>query len=177
MKFEDSQTAQNVKKAFMRESAAFMEYFFYAEQAKTDGFEQIKRIFNETADNEMAHAKVWFKLYHAIFSTKDNLLNSADLEKYEYSQMYNEFSKIAEKEGFPDIAEKFTNIGKVEKAHEKRFLNLAEQVKNKTVFEKEKPVIWRCANCGHIITAFDPPEVCPVCSHPKAYFFVPNEKI
>lgn len=171
MQFKDSETSQNIKKAFMRESSAFMEYFFYSVVAKQEGYEQLYKIFNQIADNEKAHAEIWFKLYHKFFDTKTNLLNSADLERYEYSEMYSEFSKIATNEGFTDIAKLFDGVGKIEKDHEKTFKSLAQTLENKEVFKKKKEVQWKCANCGNIITGTSAPGTCPICSHPQAYFF------
>ncbi|MBQ0099804.1 MAG: rubrerythrin family protein [Firmicutes bacterium] len=155
----------------MRESSAFMDYFFYSVVAKQEGYEQLYKIFNQIADNEKAHAEIWFKLYHKFFDTKTNLLNSADLERYEYSEMYKEFSSIATKEGFDDIAFLFDGVAKIEKDHEKTFKNLANCLENKCVFKKEKEVQWKCANCGNIVTGKSAPDTCPICSHPTAYFF------
>lgn len=175
MKLSNTETGQNLKTAFLRESAAFMEYSFFATQAKIDGYENIYNIFNDTASNEREHAKIWFKLYHAIYSTKDNLLSSADLEKYEYSEMYNQFAKIAEKEGFSDIANLFTKVGEIEKAHEKRFLSLAKSIENNNVFSSKKPAIFKCLNCGYVFEGESAPKTCPVCSHPQSYFYMPPE--
>lgn len=174
MKLEESKTQEILKKAFLRESAAFTEYSLFAEQAKKEGLEEMFRLFNTTATNEKAHAEIWFKLYHTVFATKDNLLNSADLEKYEYSVMYKEFAKIAKEEGFNDIATLFEKVGEVEKAHEKTFKEKAKLLEDKTLFSKNKEVVWKCANCGTIVKGNKAPDTCPVCSHPQGFFFQQN---
>ncbi len=172
MNFKESKTAQNLQTAFLRESGAFNEYTFYAEQAKQEGYEDIYNTFTNFASNEQAHAKVWFKLFHAISSTADNLTDAADLENFERTKLYSEFSKVAEEEGFNDIAFLFKEVAKIEKSHEETYRNLAEKVKNKTVFCKEQKKTWKCLNCGHELINDCAPETCPVCSHPKAYFKV-----
>lgn len=170
MDFLQSQTSQNVKKAFMREAAAYMEYYFYGEQAKIDGYQEIYNTYKTICQNEMAHAKIWFKLYHTVFTTKDNLKNSADLEKFEYSKMYSEFSKIARQEGFTDIAKLFDDVGNIEANHEQTFLCLNKQVKNDKVFKRTGKTTWKCLNCGNIVSGKTAPTSCPVCSYPQAYF-------
>ncbi len=172
MNFKESKTFQNLQTAFLRESGAFNEYTFYAEQAKEEGFEEIYNTFTNFAANEQAHAKVWFKLFHAISSTEDNLVDAADLENFERTKLYLEFSKVAEQEGYSDIAILFKEVAKIEKEHEEVYRNLANQVKNCTVFCKEQKKTWQCLNCGHEHVGECAPETCAVCSHPKAFFKV-----
>lgn len=172
MKLENSKTKENLQTAFLREGGAFCEYTFYAEQSKQDGFEQIYKIFTQFAENEKAHAKIWFKLFHGIASTQDNLIDSADLEKHERTVMYAGFAKTAREEGFEDIATLFEQVGEIEGLHEERFRTLYEQVKTDKIFSASQKVEWQCANCGFVYLGKNPPEKCPVCSHPKAYFAV-----
>ncbi|MBE5734439.1 MAG: rubrerythrin family protein [Clostridiales bacterium] len=172
MKLENSKTKENLQTAFLREGGAFCEYTFYAEQAKEDGFEQIYKVFTQFALNEQAHAKIWFKLFHGIAGTKDNLIDSADLEKHERSVMYADFAKTAREEGFEDIATLFDSVAQIEGQHEKRYRALAEQIEAGKIFCAKQQTEWQCANCGHVHTGKTPPEKCPVCSHPKAYFAV-----
>ena len=176
MEFKDSKTRENLMTAFLRESGAYNEYTFYAQQAKKDGFESIYNLFNQFATNEQAHAKIWFKLWHGISCTQDNLIDSADLEKYEHSVLYKEFSKVANDEGFEDIALLFEQVGKIESRHEKEYKELFEKVKKDTIFVEKEEVAWKCLNCGHMHKGKQPPETCPVCSHPKAYFEVACEE-
>ena len=176
MEFKDSKTRENLMTAFLRESGAYNEYTFYAQQATKDGFESIYNLFNQFATNEQAHAKIWFKLWHGISCTQDNLIDSADLEKYEHSVLYKEFSKVANDEGFEDIALLFEQVGKIESRHEKEYKELFEKVKKETIFVEKEEVAWKCLNCGHMHKGKQPPEICPVCSHPKAYFEVACEE-
>jgi rubrerythrin len=170
MNFEQSKTKNNLMTAFLRESGAALEYGFYAEQAKTDGYQDIANVFNKFAGNERAHAKVWFKLFHSIADTEGNLKDSMDLEHYERSVLYSEFSKVAEEEGFSDIAKLFDGVSAIERQHEEVYKTLYEKVKNDQVFSSETEVWWQCLNCGHIHKGLEPTETCPVCSHPQAYF-------
>ncbi len=170
MKQKDSKTQQNLMTAFLRESGAFNEYTFYAEQAKADGYEDIYRTFKQFAMNEQAHARVWFNLFHGVSTTVDNLKDAADLENYERSVMYADFADTAKREGFTDIAELFEGVSRVEGQHEEKYKEFYKKVKDEKVFESEEEVSWQCLNCGHIHTGKTPPETCPVCSHPKAYF-------
>ena len=173
MKQSDSKTQENLRSAFLSECGAYTEYEFYAKQAKKDGYEQIARIFNTFANNEKAHAEIWFKLYHGIAGTKENLSSAADLENYERAQMYAEFSKIAKEEGFTDIAELFSKVGEIEGLHEQTYRELLEKIVKKQVFSsKDQNTVWKCSNCGHEYTGKNAPEVCPVCSHPQAYFYM-----
>ncbi len=172
MELKGSKTEQNLLKAFAGESGARNKYTFYASKAKKEGFEQIAAIFEETAANEKEHAKLWFKYLHGgdVPSTAENLLDAAEGENYEWTDMYAEFAKVAKEEGFDEIAYKFEAVGKIEKEHEERYRSLLDNVKNEQVFNKEGEEMWICRNCGHIHFGKNAPEVCPVCNHPKAYF-------
>ena len=177
MELKGSKTEQNLMTAFAGESQARNKYTFFASQAKKDGYEQIAAIFQETADNEKEHAKLWFKLLNggAIGSTEENLKAAAAGENYEWTDMYAEFAKTAKEEGFTRIAYLFEEVGKIEKEHEERYLKLLENVKEGKVFEAGEVKIWKCRNCGHIVVGTSAPEVCPVCSHPKAFFEIKAE--
>ena len=177
MELKGSKTEQNLMTAFAGESQARNKYTFFASQAKKDGYEQIAAIFQETADNEKEHAKLWFKLLNggAIGSTEENLKAAAAGENYEWTDMYAEFAKTAKEEGFARIAYLFEEVGKIEKEHEERYLKLLENVKEGKVFEAGEVKIWKCRNCGHIVVGTSAPEVCPVCHHPKAFFEIKAE--
>ena len=177
MELKGSKTEQNLMTAFAGESQARNKYTFFASQAKKDGYEQIATIFQETADNEKEHAKLWFKLLNggSIGSTEENLKAAADGENYEWTDMYAEFAKTAKEEGFARIAYLFEEVGKIEKEHEERYLKLLENVKEGKVFEAGEVKIWKCRNCGHIVVGTSAPEVCPVCNHPKAFFEIKAE--
>ena len=177
MELKGSKTEQNLMTAFAGESQARNKYTFFASQAKKDGYEQIAAIFQETADNEKEHAKLWFKLLNggAIGSTEENLKAAAAGENYEWTDMYAEFDKTAKEEGFTRIAYLFEEVGKIEKEHEERYLKLLENVKEGKVFEAGEVKIWKCRNCGHIVVGTSAPEVCPVCNHPKAFFEIKAE--
>ena len=177
MELKGSKTEQNLMTAFAGESQARNKYTFFASQAKKDGYEQIAAIFQDTADNEKEHAKLWFKLLNggAIGSTEENLKAAAAGENYEWTDMYAEFAKTAKKEGFTRIAYLFEEVGKIEKEHEERYLKLLENVKEGKVFEAGEVKIWKCRNCGHIVVGTSAPEVCPVCNHPKAFFEIKAE--
>lgn len=170
MELKGSKTEQNLIAAFAGESQARNKYDYYASKAKKDGYEQIAAIFQETALNEKEHAKMWYKLFHGINATLDNLINAAAGESYEWTEMYEDFAKVAEEEGFYDIAEKFRGVAAIEKAHEERYRKLAENIKNGEVFVKMDENVWVCRNCGHIHVGKTAPEVCPVCAHPQSYF-------
>ena len=176
-KYEGTKTEKNLQAAFAGESQARNKYTFFASQAKKDGYEQIAAIFQETADNEKEHAKLWFKLLNggAIGSTEENLKAAAAGENYEWTDMYAEFAKTAKEEGFARIAYLFEEVGKIEKEHEERYLKLLENVKEGKVFEAGEVKIWKCRNCGHIVVGTSAPEVCPVCNHPKAFFEIKAE--
>ena len=174
MDLKGSKTEENLMKAFAGESQARNKYSFWASQAKKEGYEQIAGFFEETADNEKEHAKRLYKLAigGAIKSTVDNLVEAAAGENEEHTSMYPEMEKIAREEGFDEIADVFREIGEVEEAHEKRYLKLLENIKNNSVFKKPAKVKWKCRNCGYIHEGTEPPEVCPACAHPKAYYEV-----
>ena len=177
MDFESSQTKKNLETAFAGESQAHTKYRYYASKAKKDGYVQISNIFAETAGNESEHAKLWFKYLHdgAVPSTLDNLRDAAAGENYEWTEMYDEFAKTAEEEGFLELAAQFEGVARIEKAHEERYLKLLENLKNGEVFKKGDKVLWFCRNCGHVEIAESAPAVCPVCKHPQAYFQVKAE--
>ncbi len=172
MEIKGTKTEQNLMTAFAGESQARNKYTYYAAQAKKEGYEQIKDIFEETANNEKEHAKMWFKLLHGgnIPTTLENLKDAANGENYEWTDMYAEFAKTAKEEGFDKIAFLFESVGKIEKHHEERYLELLNNLKEEKVFEKEGKVYWICKNCGHIHYAETAPKVCPVCVHPQAFF-------
>jgi len=174
MDLKGSKTEENLMKAFAGESQARNKYTFWASQAKKEGYEQISGFFEETADNEKEHAKRLYKLAigGAIKSTVENLIAAAAGENEEYTSMYPEMEKIAREEGFDEIADVFKEIGEVEEAHEKRYLKLLENIKNNSVFKKPAKVKWKCRNCGYIHEGTEPPEECPACAHPKAYYEV-----
>ena len=177
MELKGSKTEQNLMTAFAGESQARNKYTYFASKAKKEGYEQIAAIFQETADNEKEHAKMWFKLLNGgdIGTTAENLKAAADGENYEWTDMYAEFAKTAKEEGFARIAYLFEEVAKIEKEHEQRYLKLLENVKDGKVFEAGEVKIWKCRNCGHIVVGTSAPEVCPVCAHPKAYFEIKAE--
>ena len=171
MNFEGSKTQANLLTAFSGESQARNKYTFYASQAKKEGYEQIANIFTETANNEKAHAKIWFKLLHdGIPSTAENLKDAAAGEKYEWTEMYAQFAKEAKEEGFAQLAALFTMVGQIEKEHEERYRALAENLKNSKVFAREEQQVWQCRNCGYTYIGKSAPLKCPVCAHPQSYF-------
>lgn len=166
-----TKTEANLQTAFAGESQARNKYTYFASKAKKDGYVQIANLFEETANNEKEHAKLWFKLLHnGIGSTAENLLAAAEGENYEWTDMYASFAKEARAEGFEAIAKMFEGVGKIEKEHEERYRALLKNVENEVVFSKDEEVIWQCSNCGHICIGKKAPEVCPVCAHPKDYF-------
>lgn len=175
MQLKGSQTEKNLMTAFAGESQARNKYSYYASKAKKDGYVQIAAIFEETAANEKEHAKMWYKLFHGIGSTAENLLDAAEGENYEWTEMYKEFAKTAREEGFEDIAKQFEGVAAIEKAHEERYRKLLENVKGGLVFSRDGDMIWQCANCGHIEIGKKAPEVCPVCAHPQSYFQIKAE--
>ncbi len=167
-----SRTEANLMAAFAGESQARNKYTYYASQAKKDGYVQISKIFEETAKNEMEHAKIWFKLLHggSVPKTPDNLEDAAGGEHFEWTEMYAQFAKEAKEEGFNDIAALFEGVAKIEKEHEERFRKLIANVKDGLVFSRDGEKIWQCSNCGHIHIGKQAPQVCPVCAHPQASF-------
>ena len=170
-----SKTEANLMTAFAGESQARNKYTYYASKAKKDGYVQIAAIFEETANNEKEHAKMWFKELNGIGSTAENLLHAAEGENYEWTDMYDEFARTAEAEGFPELAAKFRLVGAVEKHHEERYRALLRNVETAAVFEKSEVKVWECRNCGHIVVGTKAPAVCPTCSHPQSYFEVHAE--
>ena len=177
MELKGSRTEANLMAAFAGESQARNKYTYYASKAKKDGFEQIAEIFLETADNEKEHAKMWFKELHGgeIPSTSENLLDAANGENFEWTDMYKEFAETAREEGFDRIANLFEGVAEIEKHHEERYRALLSNVDNELVFSKDGEKIWQCRNCGHICIGKNAPEVCPVCSHPQSYFEIKKE--
>ena len=174
MELKGSKTEQNLMAAFAGESQARNKYTYYASKAKKEGYEQIAALFEETANNEKEHAKMWFKELHGgeIPTTAENLLDAAEGEKYEWTDMYAEFAKTAREEGFTRIALLFEGVAKIEKEHEERYRKLLENVNNEMVFSKDGEKVWVCRNCGHVHVGKEAPQVCPVCAHPRAYFEV-----
>ena len=172
MELKGSKTEQNLLAAFAGESQARNKYTYFASKAKKDGYEQIAAIFEETANNEKEHAKMWFKELHGgdVPTTTDNLKDAADGENYEWTDMYEKFAKEAEEEGFTAIAAKFRMVGAIEKHHEERYRKLLKNIEDEVVFSKDEDKIWICRNCGHIVVGKKAPEVCPTCAHPQSYF-------
>ncbi len=177
MDLKGSRTEANLMAAFAGESQARNKYSYYASKAKKDGFEQIAAIFEETANNEKEHAKIWFKLLHdgAVPDTLTNLKDAAAGENYEWTDMYAGFAQVAKEEGFDKIAFLFEEVAKIEKEHEERYLKLAQNMETAQVFAKAGITVWMCRNCGHIYVGKKAPQVCPVCDHPQAYFEVKPE--
>ena len=177
MELKGSKTEQNLMTAFAGESQARNKYTYFASKAKKDGYEQIAAIFEETANNEKEHAKMWFKELHGgeVPSTPENLLAAADGENYEWTDMYDEFAKVAREEGFTAIAKKFEAVAQIEKHHEERYRKLLANIEDKKVFSKDGDAIWICRNCGHVVVGKDAPKVCPVCAHPQSYFELKSE--
>ena len=175
MELKGSKTEKNLYAAFAGESQARNKYTYFASVAKKEGYEQIAAIFEATANNEKEHAKMWFKALGALGKTAENLKSAADGENYEWTEMYAEFAKDAEEEGFTTLAAQFRLVAKIEKSHEERYLALLNNVEMQKVFEKSEEIMWECRNCGHLVIGKKAPEVCPVCAHPKAYFEMRKE--
>ncbi len=172
-KYSGTQTEKNLEAAFAGESQARNKYTYFASRAKKDGYEQIAAIFQQTADNEKEHAKLWFKELHGgMPSTTENLLAAAEGENYEWTDMYEGFAKTAEAEGFTELAAKFRLVAAIEKRHEERYRALLKNIETAQVFAKSEVKVWECRNCGHIVVGTNAPEVCPTCAHPQAYFEV-----
>lgn len=169
-KYARTQTEKNLKAAFAGESQARNSYTFFAEIAKKEGYEQIAAIFEKTADNERAHAQMWGEELGLIGDTGKNLDAAAHGENYEWTDMYENFAKTAEQEGFAALAARFRMVGAIEKMHEERYRELLRDVQAQAVFEKSSVKVWECRNCGHIVVGTKAPEVCPVCAHPQSYF-------
>ncbi len=174
-KYKGTKTEKNLETAFAGESQARNKYTYFASVAKKEGFEQISALFLKTADNEKEHAKMWLKELQGIGNTAENLAEASNGENYEWTDMYEEFAKTAEEEGFKELAEKFRMVGAIEKHHEERYRALLKNVEAKKVFEKSEVKVWECRNCGHIAVGTKAPEVCPVCAHPRSYFEVHAE--
>ena len=174
-KYAGTQTEKNLRAAFSGESEARNKYTFFASVAKKEGYEQISALFQKTADNEKEHAKMWFKELQGIGDTAQNLLHAAEGENFEWTDMYDDFARTAEAEGFPELANKFRMVGEIEKHHEERYRALLHNVEMKEVFAKSEVKVWECRNCGHIVVGTAAPEVCPVCAHPQSYFEVHAE--
>ena len=172
-----TETEKNLMEAFAGESQARNKYTYYASQARKDGYVQIAEIFEETANNEKEHAKLWFKYLHGgkVPTTPDNLADAAAGENYEWTDMYDRMAKEAREEGFIEIAARFEGVAKIEKAHEERYRKLLANVEGGLVFSREGDAVWQCINCGHIVIGKKAPEICPVCSHPQAYFMLRKE--
>lgn len=172
MELKGSRTEQNLMTAFAGESQARNKYTYYASKARKEGYVQIAELFEETANNEKEHAKIWFKELHdgEVPTTATNLLDAAEGENYEWTDMYASFAQIAREEGFTRLAFLFEAVGKIEKAHEERYRKLLANVEGGLVFSKDGDMIWECSNCGHIVIGKEAPKMCPVCAHPQAYF-------
>ena len=170
MELKGSQTEKNLLAAFAGESQAHTKYLYYASQAKKDGYEQISDIFNETARNEKAHAKIWFKLVHGVGDTKENLADAAAGEHGEWTSMYPEFARVAREEGFDKIARLFDAVGKIEQEHDERYKILLSNVEEGKVFRRDEKAIWQCLNCGYVCESPQAPAKCPVCEHPQSFF-------
>lgn len=175
MKLKGTKTEKNLRTAFSGESEARNKYTYFASVAKKAGFEQIAAIFLQTAENEKEHAKLWFKALGGLGDTASNLKSAADGENYEWTDMYAQFAKEADEEGFTELAAKFRAVGEIERSHEKRYLALLNNVEMQQVFEKSEEVMWECRNCGHLVIGKKAPQVCPVCAHPQSYFEVRKE--
>ena len=173
--YAGTQTEKNLMAAFAGESEARNKYTYFASKAKKDGYEQIAALFLKTAENEKEHAKLWFKELNGIGDTAENLSDAADGENYEWTNMYEEFAKTAEEEGFPELAKKFRGVAAIEKHHEERYRALLKNVETKQVFEKSEVKVWECRNCGHIVVGTKAPELCPVCAHPQSFFEVSEQ--
>ena len=169
-KYSGTQTEKNLEAAFAGESQARNKYTYFGSRAKKDGFEQIAAIFQQTADNEKEHAKLWFKELEGIGTTAENLVAAAEGENYEWTDMYAGFAKTAEEEGFTELAAKFRLVAAIEKRHEERYRALLRNVEAQEVFKKSEVKVWECRNCGHIVVGTEAPAICPTCAHPQSYF-------
>ncbi len=170
MDLKGSQTEKNLMEAFAGESQARNKYTYFASKAKKEGYEQIAAVFEETANNEKEHAKMWFKHLNGIGTTEENLKAAAEGENYEWTSMYKEFAEVARKEGFDQIAREFEGVAKIENEHENRYQKLYDNLKNGKVFKRDTEMVWVCRNCGARIKASSAPMICPVCAHPQSYF-------
>ena len=175
MELKGSKTEQNLLEAFAGESQARNKYSYFASKAKKEGYQQIAAIFEQTANNEKEHAKMWFKLLGGLGDTAENLADAAAGENYEWTDMYDRMAQEAEEEGFTEIAAKFRMVAAIEKSHEERYRALLNNVEMQAVFEKSEETMWECRNCGHLVMGKKAPEICPVCAHPQSYFEVRKE--
>ncbi len=175
MEYSGTKTESNLLAAFMCESEARNKYTYFASVAKREGYEQIAAIFQETADNEKEHAKLWFKELGLLGDTEENLLSAAEGEHYEWTDMYHGFAETAEAEGFHELAERFRLVAEVEQKHEERYRALLKNVETRQVFEKSSVSVWECRNCGHVCVGLKAPEVCPACLHPQSFFQLRKE--
>ncbi len=175
MNLKGTKTEKNLQTAFAGESQARNKYTYFASKARKEGYNYIAEVFDETANNEKEHAKIWFKLLSGIGSTAENLKSAAGGENYEWTDMYKKFAQEAKEEGLNEIAYLFESVGAIEKGHEERYNKLLEELEAGKVFQKDNVVVWKCSNCGHIHVAEKAPNVCPVCNHPQSYFFVENQ--
>ena len=174
-KYAGTQTEKNLLAAFAGESEARNKYTFFASKARKEGYEQIAALFLKTAENEKEHAKLWFKELEGIGDTAENLQAAAEGENYEWTDMYEDFAKTAEAEGFTELAHRFRLVAATEKHHEERYRALLHNVEMAEVFAKSEVKVWECRNCGHIVIGTSAPEVCPPCNHPQSYFEVREE--
>lgn len=174
-KYKGTQTEKNLEAAFAGESQARNKYTYFASVAKKEGYEQMSALFLKTAENEKEHAKLWFKELKGIGTTAENLLDAADGENYEWTDMYEDFAKTADEEGFHELAAKFKLVAKIEKHHEERYRALLKNIENNEVFEKSSVKVWECRNCGHIVVGVKAPQICPTCAHPQSFFEVSAE--
>lgn len=174
-KYSGTKTEKNLEAAFSGESQARNKYTYFSSVAKKQGFEQIADLFLKTANNEKEHAKMWFKELNGIGDTADNLKAAAEGENYEWTDMYVEFAKTAEEEGFTELAHKFRLVAAIEKHHEERYRALLKNIETAEVFEKSEVKVWECRNCGHIVVGTSAPEVCPTCNHPQSFFEISAE--
>jgi hypothetical protein len=174
-KYAGTQTEKNLLAAFAGESEARNKYTFFASKARKEGYEQIAALFLKTAENEKEHAKLWFKELEGIGDTAENLQAAAEGENYEWTDMYEDFAKTAEAEGFTELAHRFRLVAAIEKHHEERYRALLHNVEMAEVFAKSEVKVWECRNCGHIVIGTSAPEVCPTCNHPRSYFEVREE--
>ena len=175
MEIKGTKTEQNLMAAFAGESQARNKYTYFASVAKKEGYEQIAEIFLKTAENEKEHAKLWFKALGELGDTAANLAAAAEGENYEWTDMYAQFAKEAEEEGFAKLAYQFRAVAAIEKAHEERYRALLDNVQMQKVFEKGEMTMWECRNCGHLVMGLKAPAVCPVCAHPQSFFEVRKE--
>ena len=174
-KYKGTQTEKNLEAAFAGESQARNKYTYFASVAKKEGYEQMSALFLKTAENEKEHAKLWFKELNGIGTTAENLSDAADGENYEWTDMYENFAKTADEEGFHELAAKFRLVAMIEKHHEDRYRALLKNIENNEVFQKSSVKVWECRNCGHIVVGEKAPEICPTCNHPQSYFEINAE--